>query len=311
MADYVINCQANSLLEYTPRPRPNNPHMLSLFLPFFTVDFTKGEIETLIGDIKKTKAAGICLVSGFVDHIVGPHIITYEEVYAFRVQWKSEDLVMGAGIPGQIAKLEIPMLPEVGFGLPSIVLSGHITWTQPEDNEFSPNSEMPSPHFVFFDADTLRRLLADNCTSLRFRKTLIKSKTKSLSSYNAEKYQLLNLIVETVPTFKEKALLPHLGVVENQLTDEDAVAYDYGYPCPPKWDTSSMLRRSGNPTIFYGIIKRSQVIQIGNGITITMGSLVDALAKNNKAQELLKDWKLYAESKKLKVINSGKIVQLE
>jgi hypothetical protein len=309
MAEYIINCQANSLLEYTRSPVPQEAQ--ELFNPFFTADFSREQISNLIADTKIRKSAGICLISGNEYKRVGD-LIYYrgEKVYAFRVEWDSENLVRDPDLDSnQIVSAIITEL--VTMGKPnefpaadptvfSSIEEGKITWTQKKVEKYKPDPNI-DPFFTFFDASTLHRLLADESNDyLRFRKALIRSKTKSLTSNNfGEEFSGLNFIVESVPTFVDKTENPSFQA--NIITDEDVIAHDYGYPCPPRWtpDTANVQRG-------YGVIQRAQLLQVANGISIRMGDIAEALLKNPRAKNLLKDWKLYSEPKTLRIFERGR-----
>jgi hypothetical protein len=309
MADYTINCQANSLLEYTPDP----PQLFRRVVSFFTVDFTLDEISKLITDFKGGKAAGICLVSGYEDILPGPLVSKRERVYAFRVEWNDENLVRNPDLDSnQIVSATVAAMilanaavdfPDRDSNTFSVIDDGSITWTQNEIEKYKP--DMP-PFFTFFDVYTLRRLLAEQgCTHLRFRKALVKTKTKKPLTQDGEELNFLNMIVESVPTLVDKA--NNLAIQPNVITDEDAVAHDYGYACPPKWipATNNIQKGAG-----YGIVKRSQTIRVANGVSISIGDVVDGIFNNVKAKNLLKNWKIYTEPKVLRIFNDGKRVVL-
>jgi hypothetical protein len=313
MADYTIKCQANSLLEYTPAIPPPSVGQIR-FYPFFTVDYKRDEILKLIIDGKRSKAAGICIVSGYEDINVGPLIFRNEKIYAFRVEWDGDTLVRNPDLnSNQVVQVIINAMPLNVQDFPgadpnviSVVEDGLVTWSQQEIEKYKPDM---IPFFTFFDVYTLRKLLADpGCTHLRFRKALIKTKTRKLQTQNANEPEpnFLNFIVESVPTLDDK--VNNLAIQPNVITDEDSVAHDYGYPCPPRWIPVPNNIQKG---IGYGIVKRSQTIRVANGVVITMGDVVDALSKNIKAKALAKNWKLYSEPKVLRVSIDGKRVILE
>jgi hypothetical protein len=316
MADYIINCQANSLLKYTAPPGLPLPNLYTRVSSFFTVDFTRDEISTLIANVGRRRAAGICIVSGYEDIIPGPLVFKMEKIYAFRVEWDSENLVRNPDLDSnQVVDATVAAMIPLGVGgdfpgrnpnVISLIEDGLITWNQNEIEKYRP--DMP-PFFTFFDVYTLRRLLADQgCTHLRFRKALIKTKTKKPQTQDTlgKEYNYLNFIVESVPTLVDKTSI--LTLQPNEITDEDAVAHDYGYPCPPRWipDTNNIQKGTG-----FGIVKRSQTIRVANGVSIRMGDLVDGILKDPKAKELLKNWKQFSVPKILRVFSDGRRVVLE
>jgi hypothetical protein len=221
-------------------------------------------------------------------------------VYAFRVQWQNANLVRSADLnTSLITSTSLPDIPPVaGPEVLALLEQGTITWRQQPTAEYTPDVA-----FVFVDAFTITKILADPNPNLklRVRKTSVRSKIKTTPNddFPGTSTKLSTYIVEAVPTFLEKTITPPLG----GLTDEDVLAYDYGYPCPPLWNQANMTilaNRTKNIEGF-GIINRSQVIRVAGDNSITMGVLIDALWQNRKARNLLKDWKLYAESQTLKV----------
>jgi hypothetical protein len=292
MADYVINCQANSLLE---KKRELGGSIGASAKRFFCADFTRGQMDSLVQaqrESESIKFAGICIVKGYENDV--------EVVYAFRVQWNGANLVRSAKLNIDIVtELSLPEIPPVpGENVLAFSAPGEITWRQQPTNEYTPDAT-----FVFIDAFTIKKILADPNPNLkiRVRKTSVRSKIKTTPNddFPGTSTKLSTYIVETVPTFLDKTIAPPLG----GLTDTDVLAYDYGYPCPPAWNQSNMTilaNRTKNIEGF-GIIDRAQVIRVAGDNSITMGVLIDALWQNRKVRNLLKDWTLYSEPKTLKV----------
>ena len=322
MPEFIINCSPNSLLTYSKPVVALGGGLQLVLPPYFHVDFEVQHIRNLLetrlrnGDIMRS--AGICLV---------PSSSKEETLYALRVEWNQNDMSDLVANPNnaQAVGVTVPsdLLPGAAPVPASSFIKGDSVWMQTLGSEYQISDLDMKMAFAFFTYDALQSLLDrvqnDNgdFTHIRFRRIVIKSKKKKkdtsggggvqnmFSGGAKENYQ--SLIAELAPTFEEKYYTALTGLSTINTTDADAVAPEYGHPCPPVWRQEALIQ-NGVERIGYGIQNSQQMIKVANGAMIQMGALARALFDNPEAQKLLKGWTLNNASKTLTFKKGEKII---